>query len=51
MLGGKSGYVEEGVNAFRAHVHKRWPGKQLATWDGLPVEWNESGGINKDIKR
>ena len=51
LTDGKSGFVEVADGDFRVHVRKRWPGKQLATWDGLPVEWNENVGTNKAANR
>ena len=51
LTDGKSGHVEVAADGFRVHVRKRWPGKQLATWDGLPVEWNENVGTNKAANR
>ena len=51
LIDGKSGYVEVAADGFRVHVRKRWPGKQLATWDGLPVVWNENVGTNKAANR
>jgi hypothetical protein len=51
LTDGKSGYVEVIADGFRVHVRKKWPGKQLATWDGLPVEWNENVGSNKAANR
>ena len=51
LTDGKSGYVEAAADGFRVHVRKRWPGKQLATWDGLHVEWNENVGTNKAANR
>lgn len=51
LTDGKSGYVEVASEGFRVHVRKRWPGKQLAAWDGLPVEWNENVGTTKAANR
>ena len=51
LTDGRSGYVELAADGFRVHVRKRWPGRQLATWDGLPVEWNENVGTNKAANR
>jgi len=51
LTDGKSGFVEVADGGFCVHVRKRWPGKQLATWDGLPVEWNENVGTNKAANR
>jgi len=51
LTDGKSGCVEVIADGFRVHVRKKWPGKQLATWDGLPVEWNENVGSNKAANR
>ncbi|WP_439598380.1 hypothetical protein [Falsiroseomonas sp.] len=44
---GKSGYVEATADGFRVFVRKKWPGKPVLTWDGLPVEWNENVGTHK----
>ena len=51
LTDGKSGFVEVADSGFRVHIRKRWLGKQLATWDGLPVEWNENVGTNKAANR
>jgi len=51
LTDGKSGYVEVAADGFRVHIRKRWPGKQLAARDGLPVEWNENVGTNKAANR
>ena len=51
LTDGKSGFVEVDGGGFRVHVRKRWPGKHLATWDGLPVEWNENVGTYKAANR
>jgi hypothetical protein len=47
LTDGKSGYVEATAEGFRVFLRKKWPGKPLASWDGLPVEWNENAGTNK----
>lgn len=51
LTDGKSGYVEVIADGFRVHVRKKWAGKRLASWDGLPVEWNENVGSNKAANR
>lgn len=51
LTDGKSGHVEVVADGFRIHVRKKWAGKQFATWDGLPVEWNENVGSNKAANR
>jgi hypothetical protein len=51
LTDGKSGYVEATAEGFRVFVRKKWPGKPLATWDGLPVEWHENVGSNKAANR
>jgi hypothetical protein len=51
LTDGKSGYVEATATGFLVHVRRKWPGKQLATWDGLPIEWHENVGSNKAAKR
>ena len=51
LTDGKSGYMEVVADGFRVHIRKKWVGKQLATWDGLPVEWNENVGSNKAANR
>ena len=51
LTDGKSGYVEVTGTGFRVHIRKKWPGKQLAAWDGLLVEWNENVGSNKAANR
>ncbi|CAA9246167.1 MAG: hypothetical protein AVDCRST_MAG27-1800 [uncultured Craurococcus sp.] len=48
---GKSGYVEATADGFRVYVRRKWPGKQLATWDGLPIEWHENVGTHKAANR
>lgn len=51
LTDGKSGYVEATANGFSVHIRKKWAGKQLAAWDGLPVEWHENVGSNKAANR
>ncbi|MGI4939271.1 MAG: hypothetical protein ACRYHQ_01660 [Janthinobacterium lividum] len=51
LTDGKSGYVEVTDTGFLVHTRRKWAGKQLATWDGLPVEWNENVGSNKAANR
>jgi hypothetical protein len=33
---GKSGYVEAEEGEYRVYVRRKWPGKQIAEWDGVP---------------
>ncbi|MBU8540998.1 hypothetical protein [Falsiroseomonas tokyonensis] len=47
LTDGKSGYVEATAEGFRVFVRKKWPGKPVLSWDGLPVEWNENVGTHK----
>ena len=51
LTDGKSGYVEVTATGFLVHTRRKWAGKQLAAWDGLPVEWNENVGSNKAANR
>lgn len=51
LTDGKSGYVEVAADGFRVFVRKKWPGKLLAVWDGLPVEWNENVGTSRAANR
>ncbi len=51
LTDGKSGYVEATATGFLVYVRRKWPGKQLAAWDGLPIEWHENVGSNKAAKR
>ncbi len=51
LTDGKSGYVEATAASFVVHVRKKWAGRQLAEWDGLPVEWHENVGTNKAANR
>ncbi|MGG5887707.1 hypothetical protein ACLF3G_11265 [Falsiroseomonas sp. HC035] len=51
LTDGKSGYVEATAEGFRVFVRRKWPGKPLAAWDGLPVEWHENVGSNKAANR
>jgi hypothetical protein len=51
LTDGKSGYVEATADGFRVHVRRTWRGKQIATWDGLPVEWHENVGTTKAANR
>ncbi|MDO9501605.1 hypothetical protein [Falsiroseomonas sp.] len=47
LTDGKSGYVEATADGFQVFLRRKWPGKQLASWDGLPVEWIENLGTHK----
>lgn len=51
LTDGKSGYVEATAESFVVYVRKKWPGKQMTEWDGLPVEWHENVGTNKAANR
>ncbi len=51
LTDGKSGYVEATAEGFVVHIRKKWPGKQLAEWDGLPVDWHVNVGTNKAANR
>ncbi len=51
LTDGKSGYVEATATGSVVHVRRKWAGKQLGTWDGLPVEWHENVGSNKAANR
>jgi len=44
---GKSGYVEAEADAYHVYVRRKWPGKQMASWDGVPVVWHENVGTHK----
>lgn len=51
LTDGKSGYVEVTAEGFHVHIRKKWPGKQLTSWDGMPVEWHENVGTTKAANR
>lgn len=51
LTDGKSGYVEATADGFQVYVRKKFAGKQVTTWDGLPVEWHENVGSNKAANR
>jgi hypothetical protein len=51
LTDGKSGYVEASADAYHVYVRRKWPGKQMAEWDGIPVVWHESVGTHKAAKR
>jgi hypothetical protein len=51
LTDGKSGYVEATAEGFEVFIRKKWPGKLLATWDGMPVEWHLNVGTNKAANR
>ncbi len=51
LTDGKSGYVEVMAGKFVVNVRKKWPGRQLAEWDGVPVEWHDNVGTNKAANR
>lgn len=46
LTDGKTGYVEATSEGFRVFLRRKWPGKPLASWDGLPVEWVENLGTH-----
>jgi len=48
---GKNGYVEATAEGFVVYTRRKWPGKQITSWDGLPVEWHENVGSNKAANR
>jgi hypothetical protein len=41
--------VEEGE--YHVYVRRKWPGKQIAEWDGIPVVWHENVGTHKAARR
>ncbi|HWX46989.1 MAG TPA: hypothetical protein VNZ61_02910 [Roseomonas sp.] len=51
LTDGKSGYVAAEGDAFHVYVRRKWPGKQITSWDGTPVEWHENVGTNKAANR
>lgn len=51
LTDGKSGYVEATADGFEVFLRRKWPGKQLASWDGMPVIWNENVGTHKAARR
>jgi hypothetical protein len=51
LTDGKSGYVEATADGFVVYLRRKWPGKPLASWDGMPVEWNENVGTHKAANR
>ena len=51
LIDGKSGYVEAAADTYHVYLRKKWPGKQLASWDGVPVEWHENVGTHKAANR
>ncbi|ONG56081.1 hypothetical protein BKE38_07070 [Pseudoroseomonas deserti] len=48
---GKSGYVEAEADAYHVYVRRKFAGKQIAEWDGVPVVWHENVGTHKAAKR
>ena len=48
---GKSGYVEATADGFAVYVRRKFSGKTLASWDGMPIEWHENVGTNKAANR
>jgi hypothetical protein len=48
---GKSGYVEVEEGEYHVYVRRKWPGKQIAEWDGIPVVWHENVGTHKAARR
>jgi hypothetical protein len=51
LTDGKSGYVEASAEGFDVFIRKKWPGKLLASWDGMPVEWHLNVGTHKAARR
>ncbi|WP_159996340.1 hypothetical protein [Roseomonas sp. 18066] len=51
LTDGKSGYVEASPDAYHVYVRRKWTGKQMAEWDGVPVVWHENVGTHKAAKR
>lgn len=51
LTDGRTGHVEATAEGFIVHIRKRWPGKQITSWDGMPVEWHENVGTNKAANR
>jgi hypothetical protein len=51
LTDGKSGFVEATADGFVVHVRSKWKGKQLASWDGQPIEWRENVGSHKAANR
>jgi hypothetical protein len=51
LIDGKSGYVEAEANAYHVYVRRKWTGKQLTSWDGVPVVWHENVGTHKAARR
>jgi hypothetical protein len=47
----KSGYVEAEADAYHVYVRRKWSGKQLGTWDGVPVIWHDNVGTHKAARR
>ncbi len=46
LTDGKTGYVEATADGFQVFLRRKWPGKPLTSWDGLPVEWIENLGTH-----
>jgi hypothetical protein len=51
LTDGKSGYVEASPDAFHVYVRRKWAGKQITFWDGMPVEWHENVSTYKAAMR
>ncbi len=51
LTDGKSGYVAATADGFEVYVRRKWAGKQLTEWNGLPVEWHENVGTHKAANR
>ena len=47
LTDGKSGFVEATADGFRVVLRKKWAGKPVLSWDGLPVAWEENVGTHK----
>jgi hypothetical protein len=51
LTDGKTGFVEATADGFHVYVRRKWPGKQITSWDGMPVEWHENVGTHKAAQR
>ncbi|WP_158744915.1 hypothetical protein [Acidisphaera sp. L21] len=51
LTDGKSGYVEAQGDVLHVFVRRKWSGKQMASWNGSPIEWHENVGTNKAANR
>lgn len=51
LIDGKTGYVEAEEDGYHVYLRRKWAGKQIAAWDGIPVIWHENVGTHKAARR